>query len=101
MIVKQMRTLPPSGTIAGIYAAVDSSRGVWKAPANVSINSIVGPSVKLDSKDQEDLNVSTTGKSINAIRAFTGKGTLVWGEGPRRQRQRVALRAGATVFHHG
>ena len=79
MIVRQMRTLPPSGTIAGIYAAVDSSRGVWKAPANVSINSIVGPSVKLDNKDQEDMNVSTTGKSINAIRAFTGKGTLVWG----------------------
>ncbi len=79
MIVKQMRTLPPSGTIAGIYAAVDNSRGVWKAPANVSINSIVGPSVKLDNKDQENLNVSTTGKSVNAIRAFTGRGTLVWG----------------------
>ena len=79
MIVKQMRTLPPSGATAGIYATVDNSRGVWKAPANVSINSIVGPSVKLDNRDQEDLNVSTTGKSINAIRAFTGKGTLVWG----------------------
>ena len=79
MIIKQMRTLPPSGTVAGIYAAVDNSRGVWKAPANVSINAIVGPAVKLDNKDQEDLNVSTTGKSINAIRAFTGKGTLVWG----------------------
>ena len=31
-------------------------------------------------QDQEDLNVdSTAGKSINAIREFTGKGTLVWG----------------------
>ncbi len=77
--LEYMRTLPPSGTVAGIYASVDHSRGVWKAPANVSINSIVGPAVKIDSKDQEDLNVHTTGKSVNAIRAFTGKGTLVWG----------------------
>ncbi len=74
-----MRTLPPSGTIAGVYAAIDRTRGVWKAPANVSINSIIGPAVKIDSHDQEDLNVHTTGKSVNAIRAFTGKGTLVWG----------------------
>ncbi len=77
--LEYMCTLPPSGTVAGIYASVDHSRGVWKAPANVSINSIVGPAVKIDSKDQEDLNVHTTGKSVNAIRAFTGKGTLLWG----------------------
>lgn len=79
LIESQMRTLPPGATIAGIYAAVDNNRGVWKAPANVSVNSVVGPSVKLDNNDQDDLNVSTTGKSVNAIRAFTGKGTLVWG----------------------
>lgn len=72
--------LPPSGAIAGIYAAVDEDRGVWKAPANVSVASVVGPVVKIDDRDQEGLNIDTTaGKSINAIRAFTGKGTLVWG----------------------
>lgn len=73
-------TLPPSGTIAGIYATVDASRGVWKAPANVSINAVIGPSVNTDSFQQNELNVdATSGKSINAIRFFTGKGTLVWG----------------------
>ncbi len=78
-IAETMRTLPPSGAIAGVYAMVDSRRGVWKAPANLSLVSVLGPSVKLDNKSQEDLNVHDTGKSINAIRAFTGKGTLVWG----------------------
>ena len=72
-------TLPPSGAIAGIYAQVDSSRGVFKAPANVSLNSVIRPSVKISHKDQESLNVHHTGKSINAIRSFTGKGVLVWG----------------------
>jgi uncharacterized protein len=71
--------LPPSSTMAGIYARVDSNSGVWKAPANVGVRYVVKPSLKITNADQEDLNVHTTGKSINAIRSFTGKGTLVWG----------------------
>ena len=73
-------TLPPSAAVAGIYASVDRDRGVWKAPANVSLSSVIAPTVKISQADQDNLNVDTNaGKSINAIRAFTGKGTLVWG----------------------
>jgi uncharacterized protein len=72
--------MPPSGAVAGVYAATDGSRGVWKAPANVSLAGVIEPVVKLDNLKQESLNVDpTTGKSINALRAFAGKGTLVWG----------------------
>ena len=71
--------LPPSAAIAGVYARVDGTRGVWKAPANVSLNRVVGPTVAMERSEQDGLNVHTTGKSINAIRSFTGKGTLVWG----------------------
>jgi hypothetical protein len=72
--------LYPSSTMAGIYASVDRDRGVWKAPANVSINGVVAPSVNISAQDQENLNVDAgSGKSINAIRAFAGKGILVWG----------------------
>ena len=72
--------LPPSGAVAGVYAKVDRERGVWKAPANVSLASIIGPTVKITNEEQENLNVDpTAGKSINAIRSFTGKGTLIWG----------------------
>ncbi|MEN2399259.1 phage tail sheath C-terminal domain-containing protein [Flavobacterium sp. MC2016-06] len=73
-------TLPPSSAVAGIYARVDSNRGVWKAPANVGINYVIKPTLKITNGDQDNLNVDTVaGKSINAIRSFTGKGTLVWG----------------------
>lgn len=79
-INKQGVVLPPSGAIVGVYAAVDENRGVWKAPANVSLTAIKGPAVNITSEDQESLNIDTeAGKSINAIRAFTGKGTLIWG----------------------
>jgi len=78
-VTAYMQTIPPSPAIAGVYARTDQSRGVWKAPANVSLNSVKGPAVKIDSRDQETLNVQPAGKSINAIRNFTGKGTMVWG----------------------
>jgi hypothetical protein len=72
--------LSPCGTIAGIFARVDRERGVWKAPANVGIKSIIGPTTKVTHEQQESLNVDpTSGKSINAIRVFAGKGSLVWG----------------------
>ncbi len=79
-VTKQRITLPPSAAVAGAYATTDRERGVWKAPANVSLNAVIGPVKKITSKDQERLNVDTTsGKSINAIRSFVGKGTMVWG----------------------
>lgn len=79
-INKYFVDLKPSGAMAGIYALVDSQRGVWKAPANVSVGSVIAPAFKVTAEQQGPLNVdSTSGKSINVIRNFTGKGTLVWG----------------------
>lgn len=79
-LAQQRVKLPPSPAIAGVYASVDRNRGVWKAPANVSLSSVIGPTAKITHEDQERLNVDPeAGKSINAIRAFAGKGTLVWG----------------------
>lgn len=74
------RMLPPSGAICGVYSSVDRDRGVWKAPANVSVNNVRGLAVAITDRDQETLNVdASAGKSINVIRAFPGRGTLVWG----------------------
>jgi phage tail sheath protein FI len=71
--------LAPSSAIAGVYCQVDNNRGVWKAPANVSLSLVNEPMVRLDDEDQRDMNVTDSGKSVNAIRAFMGKGILVWG----------------------
>lgn len=80
IIAKRSLDLGPSATMAGIYASVDSSRGVWKAPANVGVANIVGPSYQITEAQQGGLNIdATSGKSINAIRSFVGRGTLVWG----------------------
>jgi phage tail sheath protein FI len=72
--------MPPSGAIAGVYAATDRDRGVWKAPANVSLTSVVTVTNTFTAAQLDALNIDVNaGKSINAIRTFTGKGTLIWG----------------------
>ncbi len=73
--------LPASSAMAGIYALVDSTRGVWKAPANVNIDNAVRPEFLITHEQQKDLNVdAAAGKSINVIRSFAGRGpAIVWG----------------------
>lgn len=79
-IAEQTIILSPSAAVAGIYACTDRNRGVWKAPANSSLSLVKSPAVSLTNSEQETLNIDAqTGKSINAIRYFAGKGTLVWG----------------------
>jgi len=72
--------IPPSALIAGVYAKNDNDKGFWKAPANVTLQGVIKPTVAISNKEQANLNVdATAGKSINCIRQFTGKGNLVWG----------------------
>jgi uncharacterized protein len=76
----RLNILPPSAAMAGIYAKVDNARGVWKAPANVSVAMVNSPAVDITPQQQESMNVDAIeGKSVNAIRVFAGQGTLVWG----------------------
>lgn len=76
---RQLSRVAPSAAMAGIYTLVDGTRGVWKAPANVGIAGVIAPAVQISHADQEDLNVTPQGKSINAIRSFIGEGVMVWG----------------------
>jgi hypothetical protein len=78
-IMSNMNLIAPSAGMAGIYTSVDNNEGVWVAPANVGIQSTIMPAIKIDHAAQEDLNMPIDGKSVCAIRAFTGRGNLVWG----------------------
>ena len=71
--------LPPSGAIAGVYKYNDTSRGVWNAPANIALAGVSEPTYIMSGDEQGEMNVPLDGKSVCAIRLFTGQGTLVWG----------------------
>ena len=78
-MLDELNLMAPSAAMAGVYARVDNSNGVWKAPANVSINGVVSTAVNMTNEEQEDLNVPLNGKAVNAIRYFIGDGIKVWG----------------------
>lgn len=67
--------MPPSGSMAGIYARTDNSRGVHKAPANEVVRNCTDLAVKYNEAEQGKLNP----KGINLIRSLPGQGIRVWG----------------------
>jgi len=67
--------IPPSGHVMGICARVDNERGVHKAPANEVIRGITRIEQMVTKREQDLLNP----RGINALRAFPGRGNLVWG----------------------
>ncbi|MBL0741135.1 phage tail sheath family protein [Chryseolinea lacunae] len=72
--------LPPTPAVAGIIAATDADRGVWKAPANVAVSAVFDVTDFITDAEQAGMNIDPgPGKSVNAIRPFNGKGILVWG----------------------
>ncbi len=72
--------ITPCGAVAGIYCATDNNKGVWQAPANISIAAAADVTEMISDKEQENMNMDAeSGKSVNAIRFFSGKGILIWG----------------------
>jgi phage tail sheath protein FI len=75
MLDKKGVYIPPSGSIAGVYARSDTQRGVHKAPANEGIKGCTGLSSLYNKAEQDILNPA----GVNLIRALPGKGIQVWG----------------------
>ena len=79
IVVMKMSLLPPSAALAGVYTFTDTTRGVWNAPANIALSSVIAPNVTLNNDQQGSLNVPLNGKAIDVIRQFVGRGSVVWG----------------------
>lgn len=72
---KKNAFIPPSGSVAGVYARTDVERGVFKAPANEVVRGCVGLDCQYNTGEQDILNP----KGVNLIRNFTGQGIRIWG----------------------
>jgi phage tail sheath protein FI len=73
----QLRTFAPSGVVAGVYATIDSSRGVWKAPAGTEavLNGVQSMVYKLSDAENGVLNPL----GLNCFRTFPVYGPVLWG----------------------
>jgi phage tail sheath protein FI len=67
--------VPPSGSVAGIYARSDIERGVHKAPANEVVLGIT----KFEKNITFDQQAVVNPEGVNALRFFEGRSNRVWG----------------------
>lgn len=77
LLGNRVRLFPPCGFVAGIYAATDASRGVWKAPAGIDAGLVGAAGLQYVLTDLENgtLNI----QAINCLRQFHVYGDVVWG----------------------
>jgi hypothetical protein len=71
--------IPPAATVAGIYAATDVARGVWKAPAGFQAitNNVTGVTDRGAMTDNRQGTLNPLG--VNCLRAFPNLPTIVFG----------------------
>lgn len=67
--------IPPSGHVAGVYARTDATIGVYKAPANETMEGARDLAVAITDDQQAELNP----QGVNCIRAFPRRGIRIWG----------------------
>jgi phage tail sheath protein FI len=73
----QLRTFAPCGVVAGLYARIDSSRGVWKAPAGIESTLSGVQSLVYKMTDAENGVLNPLG--LNCFRTFPVYGSVLWG----------------------
>ena len=73
----QLRPSAPSGTLAGVYARTDVSRGVWKAPAGTE--AVLAGAQALGYQLIDGENGVLNPLAINCLRNFPVYGSICWG----------------------
>jgi len=73
----RLRSIGPSGTIAGLYARTDSSHGIWQAPAGVEAPLRNVRELKCVLSDPENETLNQLG--VNCLRNFPVVGNVCWG----------------------
>ncbi|MFI6879975.1 phage tail sheath family protein [Streptomyces sp. NPDC050400] len=73
----RLRSFPPSGAVAGVFARTDAERGVWKAPAGTEARLAGVHSLAVKLTDRESGLLNPLG--VNCLRTFPLIGPTVWG----------------------
>src|SRR5205085_8143882 len=71
-----LRSVAPSGTIAGVYARTDATRGVWKAPAGTEASLVGVQASDYPLTDRENGILNPRG--VNCNRIFPVFGAVSW-----------------------
>jgi phage tail sheath protein FI len=67
--------IPPSGHLAGLFAATDQVEGVHRAPANIPLEGLVDVGLRIKKRDRDFL----FDHGVNTLVAFPARGMRAWG----------------------
>jgi len=73
----QVASFAPCGAVAGIYARIDGTRGVWKAPAGVEATVLGIQELAIALSDAHLSALSALG--VNGMRVLPGGASVLWG----------------------
>jgi phage tail sheath protein FI len=73
----QMEDFAPCGAVAGVFARIDTNRGVWKSPAGLEATLVGVPALSVPLTDAENGELNPLG--INCLRTMPAAGRVVWG----------------------
>jgi phage tail sheath protein FI len=73
----QLRAVPASGTMAGVFARTDRTKGVWKAPAGT--DAPLHGILKLERPVSDAQNDRLNALGVNCLRTFGAAGPVAWG----------------------
>jgi uncharacterized protein len=77
LLKSQLCTFAPCGMVAGVIAATDVSRGVWKSPAGVDAGLAGASALTVSLTNPQNGILNPLG--INCLRTFPIAGNVVWG----------------------
>ncbi len=73
----QVEEFVPCGAVAGVFARIDTARGVWKAPAGLEATLQGVPELSVPLTDPENGELNPLG--INCLRSMAPAGRIIWG----------------------
>jgi uncharacterized protein len=75
----ETRYVLPSAVAAAAYGKTDQQRGIWKAPANLPIQGVLGLSTALNLREMGAIYDPEHGHAVNLVRSLHGRGIFIWG----------------------
>lgn len=72
----QIKRIPPTGHVMGVYARIETTRGIFKAPAGDEARLLGALDVEYQLSDAEHTDLVEMG-SVNGIRAIPGAGIVI------------------------
>jgi phage tail sheath protein FI len=72
----QIKRIPPTGHVLGVYARIETTRGIFKAPAGDEARLLGALDVEYRLSDAEHTDLVEMG-SVNGIRAIPGAGIVI------------------------